>query len=370
MRAILYITSGTREGQRFLLQPGQALKLGKTEWADIALPEDHALADTHFAISFQDNLCLIRDLGSETGTWLNNERILESEMRSGDEIQAGRTTFRIEIEGQADSHVSLADSTCPAAAARHAESPATDSPFSEASRLTESLTTADTPPSATGIVESPTLQQVPPPAGPLPVRASAQPDTAQPETGPPEVCPSGLMVRRGDGGGLGACRLAGLLHREFPLTMVVDVNRIPVDLRPQLPPDVDYLFDWLPANTRAAVSPVIIPAAKDPMLVEQLFEVCWGNDNLIGLFSTAEEAELLTKLRLLGGILTRPSVLQQQLTVVSSPPPDQFFETVQGALVESDSADTWSLFGPQAQILKIDELTRGRPREHASREVN
>lgn len=63
------------------------------EKADIVI-DDQTISSQHFAIEHnQDGEFSIHDLGSSNGTALNGSEIESAPLKSGDRIQAGKTTF-------------------------------------------------------------------------------------------------------------------------------------------------------------------------------------------------------------------------------------------------------------------------------------
>ncbi len=100
MQAILQATSGPAVGTKILVRPGQHVQVGRTRWADYAVPDDPALSDVHFAIHCGSQGCRIRDLSSGTGTLVNGVKVQEGIVHTGDQITAGQTTFSVIVEGE------------------------------------------------------------------------------------------------------------------------------------------------------------------------------------------------------------------------------------------------------------------------------
>ncbi len=99
MRVVLEIMSGPYIGRKVALRAHQQLSVGRTEWSDLALPNDGCLSNKHFAIKCDATTCLVLDLGSSNGTAVNGQRVQQKQvMANGDRIAAGQTTFRIHIE--------------------------------------------------------------------------------------------------------------------------------------------------------------------------------------------------------------------------------------------------------------------------------
>lgn len=103
MRVILDVAGGSSAGQEIHLIPGQTARIGCTEWADFSFPNDPGMADIHFAIVCTHQECLVRSLNEQEATLLNGKAVGESELRDGDEITAGQTTFNVRMMGWAPS---------------------------------------------------------------------------------------------------------------------------------------------------------------------------------------------------------------------------------------------------------------------------
>jgi len=98
MRTTLEIVSGPYRGRKLVVGSGYAVKVGRTEWADVALPDDRHLSGVHFAVECGQQECHIRDLKSANGTRVNGKRISETLLGDGDEIEAGQTRFIVHAE--------------------------------------------------------------------------------------------------------------------------------------------------------------------------------------------------------------------------------------------------------------------------------
>lgn len=85
--AILVVRSGEEEGQHFRL--GATVSIGRHEDSDIAL-DDITVSRRHSEIQRTDGRCIVRDVGSLNGTYLNGKRIDVAELTHGDELQVGK----------------------------------------------------------------------------------------------------------------------------------------------------------------------------------------------------------------------------------------------------------------------------------------
>ncbi len=99
MAVILQVTDGPASGRRTFVRSGQVLRVGRTERSDFDVPQDVTMAPVHFAVEYDSQVCRLRDLRSGASTMLNGERVYEAELRHGDRITAGATTFRVQFDG-------------------------------------------------------------------------------------------------------------------------------------------------------------------------------------------------------------------------------------------------------------------------------
>ena len=112
MRIAIIAKSGPAAGRRIVLRGGQIARVGRTDWADFALPEDVDLADIHFAVHCDSNTAMIQALALDRDTKINGVPTKKGEIQHGDVIEAGTTLFNVEIEGATNMAVELpADSS-------------------------------------------------------------------------------------------------------------------------------------------------------------------------------------------------------------------------------------------------------------------
>ncbi|WP_437668810.1 DUF4123 domain-containing protein [Sorangium sp. So ce131] len=84
---------------RAVIEPGSALRIGRTERADLVVAADRALSAVHCEIRWDGATCRVADLASQEGTWLDGERVDEGEVKNGGWIRAGGTVFVVYFEG-------------------------------------------------------------------------------------------------------------------------------------------------------------------------------------------------------------------------------------------------------------------------------
>ena len=98
-RVVLERIDGPCEKQNVALLSGQVVRVGRTEWAELASPLDGEMSSLHFAVEYDRGVCRLRDLNSTNGTFVNGNRVTETVLADGDKIRAGQTTLVLHIEG-------------------------------------------------------------------------------------------------------------------------------------------------------------------------------------------------------------------------------------------------------------------------------
>ncbi len=326
--------AGPMVGEEFVLRSAQLMKVGRTEWADVAFPDDGRMSSIHFTVETDLRACSIKDLDSTNGTFLNGRRIKQRQVvGNGDEVVAGDTSFKVAIEGGDLDAVEGADS-----------------------RKTD----------VRGIAK-PSVD---------PSAKIARQRAEKPPTYTAEKCDSGLTLCRGYIDDATAADVALRLSEKFVAHLIVDFRR----LGQAVPKDfdkVEFLFDWFEPDVAAVASPVLI-SQNDFAAWPLLLEDGWGKDAVVCLFSNQDTAGVWSHLRrvcrakghgdapptaVLG--FCWPSVLVALLShhVAYS---NQLFDGIDTILTElPDLPDTWQLFGRLALPDCLDEI--GFEREQAEK---
>lgn len=107
MQVVLDVIQGPRKGRSFVIDGHDTFVVGRSRFVHCAMPEDVALSRDHFLIEINPPRCVVRDLGSTNGTFVNNARVERARLRSGDRIAAGQSVFLVRVEGGSDSQGSL-----------------------------------------------------------------------------------------------------------------------------------------------------------------------------------------------------------------------------------------------------------------------
>ena len=319
MRVILKIMSGSSAGRKVLLDAGQTIQVGRTEWADFSVPDDGRMSGVHFTLETDNVKCYLRDLGSTNGTRLNDQPVSDRmALRCGDQIEAGETVFSVEIEG--------------------------DVPRENAAPIA--------PPRAVMVEPLPALSA----AAVLPQRRNVEFSV--------ETCSSGLTLCRGNVAEISPADLAVLLNRSFGVYLLVDFRKLESPAPEELA-QPDYLFDWLDPGLAAMLSPVIV-SQTDLFTWPELVARAWGSDAVICLFSNQDKATLLAHLRNAvrvkgkrpdqgGGILGYcwPSIMSMLLAHNTPGFVGRLLTGIDAVLVEfADLPETWQLFG-QRQLAEL-----------------
>ncbi len=101
MRIAIIAKTGPAAGRRIVLRGGQVARIGRTEWADFAFPEDPAMAEIHFAIHCGVHSAMIQALAVDRETRVNGIAMEKGILHQGDLVDAGSSQFIILVEDAA-----------------------------------------------------------------------------------------------------------------------------------------------------------------------------------------------------------------------------------------------------------------------------
>jgi diguanylate cyclase (GGDEF)-like protein len=83
-------------GARFPILPGAVVELGRSEQAEISIPDVPSVSRLHARLAHSGGYVEIEDLGSTNGTWVNDVPVKDSaRLRSGDRFQVGAVHFKL-----------------------------------------------------------------------------------------------------------------------------------------------------------------------------------------------------------------------------------------------------------------------------------
>ena len=97
--AVLVVKRGPNAGSRFVLE-GDVTHVGRHPDSEIFL-DDITVSRRHAEFVRQGRGYVVRDVGSLNGTYLNRERLDESKLENGDEVQIGKFKLVFLAAGEA-----------------------------------------------------------------------------------------------------------------------------------------------------------------------------------------------------------------------------------------------------------------------------
>jgi len=309
IRVILKVLNGPKAGQTVLLNAGQELRVGRTEWAELTFEHDGKMSGVHFALETDHQGCHIKDLDSTNGTLVNGEETRAAALHDGDRIEAGETQFAVSIEGGP---------------------------------------TGASPPGPGGTQVTQKLEPA--------VSAAAGGPTVSPAQLPyrRHKCRSELMLLEGAVPEGQPATVARWVARKLPMYLVLHLNKIE-ESRPADIENPEYLMDWLPDGPKQENSPVLLPASALPN-VGPLLEEAWGKDAVICLYSNTAGPELIGLLRRAPGSFLRPSLLRPHLTEAGSTYAANLMEGLEAVVVEGEDPEKWCLVAREEFQKTFDEM--------------
>lgn len=75
------------------------IAVGRKRDNDLSL-SDEGVSHQHCEFVSEQGFFVVRDLGSQNGTWVNEQRVEEARLRDGDEVRIGGTRIRVALEGK------------------------------------------------------------------------------------------------------------------------------------------------------------------------------------------------------------------------------------------------------------------------------
>ena len=94
MRFEFVVRSGKEVGRTVALHTGQTIALGRLKGCEVVV-DDEAASRRHCTITAREDLCVVADLQSANGTFVNERRIATTELGKGDKIRIGSTVIEL-----------------------------------------------------------------------------------------------------------------------------------------------------------------------------------------------------------------------------------------------------------------------------------
>jgi hypothetical protein len=97
MQLNLRVLAGPYKGRVFSFSQADTFLIGRTVDSHLYLPDDKFFSRHHCLLEITPPHCLLRDLGSTNGTFVNGQRVSEASLKSGDQIQGGETILLVDV---------------------------------------------------------------------------------------------------------------------------------------------------------------------------------------------------------------------------------------------------------------------------------
>jgi len=97
MQVTLRILAGPYNGRSFSFEQHDTFLIGRSPDAHLHLPNDRFFSRNHCLLEIAPPRCFLRDLGSTNGTFVNDQRVREAYLKSGDRLQGGETVLLVEV---------------------------------------------------------------------------------------------------------------------------------------------------------------------------------------------------------------------------------------------------------------------------------
>jgi len=97
MQVNLRVLAGPYKGHVFSFNQPDTFLIGRTNDSHLCLPDDRFFSRHHCLLEISPPRCFLRDLGSTNGTFVNGQRVAETFLKNGDQIQGGATVLLVEV---------------------------------------------------------------------------------------------------------------------------------------------------------------------------------------------------------------------------------------------------------------------------------
>ncbi|MCP4897453.1 MAG: protein kinase [bacterium] len=101
MKVVLDVIEGPESGRVFVFEQADTFLIGRSKKAHLRLdPEaDPFISRAHCVVEIRSPDCVVRDLESTNGTFVNGRRTDWHKLQDGDEVRVGRTKIRMSMSG-------------------------------------------------------------------------------------------------------------------------------------------------------------------------------------------------------------------------------------------------------------------------------
>ncbi|QEH32067.1 Serine/threonine-protein kinase StkP [Aquisphaera giovannonii] len=98
MHVTLSVSEGPHKGREFTFREHDTFIVGRASYAHFRLEaHDRYFSRAHFLIEVNPPLCRLMDMGSTNGTFVNDAKVNEIDLKDGDRIRGGKTVIDVAI---------------------------------------------------------------------------------------------------------------------------------------------------------------------------------------------------------------------------------------------------------------------------------
>jgi len=94
MRFEFVVRSGKEAGRTVVVSTGQTISVGRLKGCDVVV-DDEAASRRHCTVTAREDVCVVADLQSANGTFVNEKRIATVELQKNDKIRIGSTVIEL-----------------------------------------------------------------------------------------------------------------------------------------------------------------------------------------------------------------------------------------------------------------------------------
>jgi HD-GYP domain-containing protein (c-di-GMP phosphodiesterase class II) len=117
MRFEFVVRSGKEVGRTVAVATGQTITLGRLKGCDVII-DDEAASRRHCTVTAREDACVVTDLQSANGTFVNEKRVDAAELQRGDKVRIGSTVIELRdaetvaepVQGRQSTSLSIVES--------------------------------------------------------------------------------------------------------------------------------------------------------------------------------------------------------------------------------------------------------------------
>src|SRR5205807_2920005 len=99
MKITLRVIAGPHKGREFAFRGHDTFLVGRSERVHFRLAsKDKYFSRIHFMVEVNPPHCRLMDMGSRNGTYVNDKKVSQADLKAGDRIRAGRTILVLSMK--------------------------------------------------------------------------------------------------------------------------------------------------------------------------------------------------------------------------------------------------------------------------------